>query len=675
MLRLRSLARPLLTAILIAVGLLLMWRLGLFAQIQLTLTNAYYVAMPTSNTIVIVALDDPSFAEYGRSPTQWSRTVYAGLVERLGNSEARVVAFDLIFSENTPFDKPFADAIKTAREGESRTRFVLASAGVNLPTNLDNELGYSRGVRYDTVLYPNATLDAVTDYHGFVNAFPDNDSRLRRQPSLIQVDNTIGLSFSMATYLAYLRVPSVAFSQVVTQIDNVLSVTADRQIVVDENGFWRQNYFGQPATAQRQLFPIVSLSDVIGGNIDNAFFKDKIVLVGIINSTGVTDQYLVPVSIQPMAGVEIQANAIETLIQNAPLTEQSPTSQALWIVVLAIASTLIYSRVDWRGKLLLGMIFVFGYLIFAFAQFAFRREVFNLLYPSLALVVPIIITIGYDITREITLRIRAETEAKYLEELNRKTEAEKRLLEELNAKTEAEKLILEDLNKLKTHMIRMASHDLKNPLGRVFGYAELALMDLGLDDETRQFIEHVKTAGEEMNSLISEILNLEQLRSGTLQREKLAFNQLVREVITRHDPDMYRKSQTFSGEISDNNLFIAGDTRQLSQAVSNLVGNAIKYTPDGGHIIVRVYAQDGNAHLEVSDTGYGMPPEALPKLFTEFYRVKSEATAGIAGTGLGLSLVKNVVTAHGGNIRVESELGKGSTFFVDVPLTTDDIKV
>jgi signal transduction histidine kinase len=675
MLRWRSVARPLLTAILIAVGLLFMWRLGLFAQTQLSLTNAYYVAMPTSNNIVIVALDDPSFAEYGRSPTQWSRTVYAGLVERLGKSEARVVAFDLIFSETTPFDGAFATAIKTAREGEARTRFVLASAGVNLPTALDNDLGYSRGVRYDTVLYPNATLDAVADYHGFVNAFPDNDSRLRRQPSLIQVGDSIELSFSMATYLAYLRIPSMAFTQVVTQNNDILSLTADRPVPIDENGFWRQNYFGQPSTAQQPTYPIVSLSDVIGGNIDNAFFKDKIVLVGIINSTGVTDQYLVPVTSQPMAGVEIQANAIETLIQNAPLSEQSQASQALLIVVLAITSTLIYSRVDWRGKLLLGVVFVLGYLAFAFAQFAFRREIFNLLYPNLALVVPIIITIGYDISREITLRIRAETEAKFLEELNRKTEAEKHLLEELQAKTEAEKLTLEDLNKLKTHMIRMASHDLKNPLGRVFGYAELALMDIELDDETRQFIEHIKTAGDEMNTLISEILNLEQLRSGNLQREKLAFNQLVREVITRHDPDMYRKSQTFSDQISGDNLFITGDTRQLSQAISNLVGNAIKYTPNDGHIVVRVYAQDGNAHLEVSDTGYGMPPEALPKLFTEFYRVKTEATAGIAGTGLGLSLVKNVVTAHGGNIRVESELGKGSTFFVDIPLIKDTIKV
>ena len=111
-----------------------------------------------------------------------------------------------------------------------------------------------------------------------------------------------------------------------------------------------------------------------------------------------------------------------------------------------------------------------------------------------------------------------------------------------------------------------------------------------------------------------------------------------------------------------------GNFNQLVQAVSNIVGNAIKYTPEGGRIHVRMFATaEQTIRLEVQDTGYGMPKEALAKLFTDFYRVRTQATAHISGTGLGLSLVKSVVVAHEGKIWVESEEGVGSTFTIELP--------
>jgi signal transduction histidine kinase len=150
--------------------------------------------------------------------------------------------------------------------------------------------------------------------------------------------------------------------------------------------------------------------------------------------------------------------------------------------------------------------------------------------------------------------------------------------------------------------------------------------------------------------------------------EDIAINEVVQQVATRHEPDLYRKSQRYTEEIVREPLMVHADTRQISQAITNLIGNAVKYTPEGGSVTVRVYQREDVARIEVIDTGYGMPADALPKLFTEFYRVRTPATQNIKGTGLGLSLVKQVIDAHNGRIWVESEEGKGSAFFVEIPL-------
>lgn len=669
--RLAPLTRPLLTGSAIAVVLLLLLHAGVFTTYQLSLTNAYFIPTETSGNVTLVALDNASFAAYGRTPGVWDRSLYADLVDILAQAGARVIAFDLIFSEPTAQDETLADALAAARQSEARTRIVLAAAGVNLPSSLAGEDNV-RSLRFENALLPVPALNDRADYRGFVNVFPDSDSFVRRQPSLINISSDdpsrVDVSFALAAYLAWLRVPSAALPQVVTPQDDQLLVTSDRRLPVDENGLWQQNFFGPASTPQRSTFTIVSLLDVLEGKVDSALFRDQVVLVGILNSTGATDQALVPASAIPMAGVEVQANALETLLQNRLVSQPSRLSETLVIILFAIGATLLYARVGWRGKLLLAFVFVTAYVLLSLLQFALGNQVNNLLYPIMALLIPLFITMGFDITDEITLRIRTEAQNQLLEELNRKTEAEKGLLEELNRKTEAERKTLADLNELKTRMIRMASHDLKNPLGRVFGYAELLLLDDNLSKDQIAFVNNIHQSGEEMNTLITEILNLEQLRSGVLHKEHLPLNRLVREVITRHDPDVYRKSQTLRDETGNIPLIVLVDARQMSQAVSNLIGNAIKYTPDGGTITIRMLTTGSSARLEVVDTGYGIPADAQSKLFTEFYRVRTEATRTIKGTGLGLSLVKQVIDAHDGQVGVTSEEGIGSTFFMEIPL-------
>ncbi|MFQ3672147.1 MAG: HAMP domain-containing sensor histidine kinase, partial [Aggregatilineales bacterium] len=283
------------------------------------------------------------------------------------------------------------------------------------------------------------------------------------------------------------------------------------------------------------------------------------------------------------------------------------------------------------------------------------NQINSLFYPLLALIVPFVVSVVFDVTDEIAMRIRSE--------------AQVNLLRELNARAEAERETLRQLNELKTRMIRMASHDLKNPLQRVLGYSELLLDDDRLEDSQRKFVTNIFKASDEMYMLISELLDLEQLRSaGELNLEKLDFNDLVRTVAQRHEPDFYRRNQHHTLELAPEPLLVSVDGRKLSQAITNLIGNAIKYTPEGGSITVRVCARDGMARLEVQDTGYGIPADALPNLFTEFFRAKTAATQHIKGTGLGLSLVKQIVTAHAGRVWAESVEGQGSTFYLEIPL-------
>ncbi|MGH9939429.1 MAG: sensor histidine kinase, partial [Blastocatellia bacterium] len=117
---------------------------------------------------------------------------------------------------------------------------------------------------------------------------------------------------------------------------------------------------------------------------------------------------------------------------------------------------------------------------------------------------------------------------------------------------------------------------------------------------------------------------------------------------------------------------IAGDRARLKQVVVNLVDNAIKYTPEGGAVVVVVSANDGRAEVLVEDNGVGVPSDALPHLFERFYCVDKARSRQMGGAGLGLAIVKSIVAAHGGQVEVESAEGKGSRFIVELPLLKDD---
>ncbi len=229
-----------------------------------------------------------------------------------------------------------------------------------------------------------------------------------------------------------------------------------------------------------------------------------------------------------------------------------------------------------------------------------------------------------------------------------------------------------ELEHLKSEMIRMASHDLRNPLNTIMGYIDLLEMSLGegeLPPDQMQYFENLRKATRLMHVLLEDLLTVERIES---EREAdwqpFDFAGLAAEVVAEQRPSVELKQQALLFEQSSEPLLVFGSVTQLRQAVANLVDNAIKYTPEHGQIKVSLTTDLGKLRFVVKDDGYGISPERQARLFERFYRAREPGTEHIGGTGLGLSLVKTVVERHGGQTWFTSAPGKGSTFGFWLPL-------
>ncbi|MCZ7545939.1 MAG: HAMP domain-containing histidine kinase [Anaerolineae bacterium] len=170
-----------------------------------------------------------------------------------------------------------------------------------------------------------------------------------------------------------------------------------------------------------------------------------------------------------------------------------------------------------------------------------------------------------------------------------------------------------------------------------------------------------------MHRIISGILDLERAQSGAAAREVCDTGQLLRVAAGELEREAINKNLALSLDIPDGLPSVLGDSHQLCQMFANLIENAVKFTPQGGAVNVRAWADGDWLTVEVADTGIGIPPEAVERIFDRFYRAHQPGAEHISGSGLGLSLVKTIVDTHGGDITVESELGGGARFRVALP--------
>jgi signal transduction histidine kinase len=241
--------------------------------------------------------------------------------------------------------------------------------------------------------------------------------------------------------------------------------------------------------------------------------------------------------------------------------------------------------------------------------------------------------------------------------------------------------VLKDLEREKDDFLASAAHDLKNPLTSIKGYAELLRRHIARSespDRERVMggLGQILVSGQRMSALIDQVLDLSRLQLGRpleLHRAPTDMVALVRNVISTSDQVTEQHRLTFCCDLE--RLVGNWDAARLERAVQNLVSNAIKFSPDGGEVAVcltREERREGDeAVLTVRDQGLGIPADDLPRLFTRFHR-GGNVVGKVAGTGLGLASVRQVVEEHGGRVTVESTLGAGSTFRLHLPLKGEE---
>jgi PAS domain S-box-containing protein len=229
-----------------------------------------------------------------------------------------------------------------------------------------------------------------------------------------------------------------------------------------------------------------------------------------------------------------------------------------------------------------------------------------------------------------------------------------------------------EADRAKTEFISTVSHELRTPMTSIKGYVDLLLMgSAGSLSETQQrFLQIVRANADRLRTLVDDLLDISRIESGRLQLDlrPVPLESAVEAVVASFKARVDEKRQQIEVELPDHLPLVMADNDRLIQILMNLVSNAHKYTPEGGQIRIRARLQEEMIRVEVQDTGIGIPPEALPRIFERFYRVDDPRVQETSGAGLGLSIVRTLVELHGGQIGVESEVGKGSTFYFTLPI-------
>lgn len=232
---------------------------------------------------------------------------------------------------------------------------------------------------------------------------------------------------------------------------------------------------------------------------------------------------------------------------------------------------------------------------------------------------------------------------------------------------------LDEAYRHKSAFLASMSHEFRTPLNAIIGFSEV-LLDPSLkvsEEERKQFLTDIFTSGKHLLKLINEVLDLSKIEAGRmeLQIEPASLHEALQAVQSTMRPLAAKKAIELQVESNGQIDLIPMDSARIKQVLLNLVGNAVKFTPQGGQVWVRADADNGALRVEVGDSGAGVPPEQHQRIFLEFQQViTGEGGEKPEGTGLGLALAKQFVEMHGGRIWVESDVGKGSRFFFTLPL-------
>ena len=269
--------------------------------------------------------------------------------------------------------------------------------------------------------------------------------------------------------------------------------------------------------------------------------------------------------------------------------------------------------------------------------------------------------------KALTQTIRRMGKGDLSARVNVRTSGELReLAESYNAMAEQ----IEHLDKSRSQFVANASHELKTPLATMKLLLENMLYQPDMPQELRtEFMQDINHEIDRLSGIITDLLTLTQMdsHSSPLRVTKVDLSALTEETVHTLQIAAEKKGQTLTADIAPG-ITLDGDSGKLMQIFYNLTDNAIKYTPENGHIAVRLAQSGANVLFAVTDDGIGIPEEDQKHIFERFYRVDKARSRATGGTGLGLSIVRQLAAMHGGTVSVSSQPGQGATFTVTLPM-------
>lgn len=395
-------------------------------------------------------------------------------------------------------------------------------------------------------------------------------------------------------------------------------------------------YSGNPVTSEAQVIPF---HRVVVGNFPKGFFKDKIVLVGPQYLSNTNDFILTPFEKENARTPKlmVHAHVIEALVSEKTIYDIQDFYTQIASILIAIILSYIISRVQPVKGLMITIMLIIGILLVSYLAFISFGLWIKLSHLVLSIFVVYYIWVPFRAIEEYQTRYAIQEETK----------------------------LLKQVDNLKQNFISLMSHDLKTPVAKIAGIADLLKIRFNNTPDQTELIDNIVNSTKELNNFINSILDLTKIESQnlTLRKESRDINKIIEGILEKLTFEAGSKEMQIESDLSP--LYpIQIDTVLMNRVISNLIENAIKYAGREKSIWIKTWDDADWVYIEIKDNGLGIGPEDLAHIFDKFYRVKNDSTHAIKGSGLGLYLVKYFIELHNGVISATSQLGEGTSFII-----------
>ena len=655
MLRAR-IAYPLLAAVCLVATLLIGW--SPYGQ---RINNIFYDLyfrqrgpQPPNENIVIVAVDDATLAENG--PLPLDRALLARGIRAIADAQPSLIALDLLLTDAQPGSagqSSDADlALRRAIGGQSEAvamggptglprsdtpeglRELAAmnelSAQSRIPVVLATALESSGAGRW---LDPRPEFALSAAAVGHAHADPDGDGVSRQVLLEKRGDGERHWALALECFRAWLW----SDDQPVTETDTDLQVDSIRGPIAIPASWSSQRALFINYAGGNNTFPRVSFASLGKDPSVEEVLQGRIVLLGV-TAQGSGDSLFTPLSAAgiPMPGVEIHANILNTILNANYLERVGETKEVMALLVIIFATLWGLARLQglWQWAWLIGLA---GFVLAA----PYFRFLEGDVWPGFSLLA----AFGTALLAGETYQLLVARTSFQESEAKRKQSQQR---------------------------FEMAAHEMRTPLASIQASSDL-LANYRLDDARRgRMVQLLYEESQRLGRLVERFLSVERLSAGEMElhREPVELTSLLSSLLDRLRPLADRKGVQLIEQDSATPIEIAADPELLEFAVSNLITNAVKYSPAGTPVRVSWECDGQNAGIHIDDSGPGMAPEETRRVFDRFYRTDSAERSDNPGFGLGLAIAREIAVHHGGDIRVESQPGRGSRFTILLPLTT-----